>query len=56
VIGREGCGGVGVVVVAGVVMGGEREERAGGCEVGVDVIGEVIGVVIGVEIGEGGGG
>ena len=51
--GREGCGGVGEVVVDGVVVGGEREERAGGCEVGVVVIGDDIGGVIGRGDGDG---
>ena len=55
VTGRVGCGGIGGVVVDGVVMGGEREERAGGCEVGMVAIGDVIGGVNVIGIGEGGG-
>lgn len=41
-------------MVDGEVVGGEREERAGGWEVGVVVIGVVIGdCCLGVIIGEG---
>ena len=36
-----------------VVVGGEREERAGGCEVGVVVIGVIIGDVIVIGRGDG---
>ena len=38
---------------AGVVLGGEREERAGGCEVEVVAIGVVIGGCLDVDLGEG---
>lgn len=53
VTGRVGCGGIGGVVVDGVVVGGEREERAGGCEVGVVVIGVIIGDVNVIGRGDG---
>ena len=43
-----------MVVVDGEVVGGEREERAGGCEVGVVAIGVVIGGCLVVDRGEGG--
>ncbi len=42
-----------MVVVDGEVVGGEREERAGGCEVGVVAIGVVIGGCLVVDLGEG---